>query len=157
MAREEAGVAGGRERQRSLMRRSSRSRQVGMMASRSSDQMTRTRSSRCRKGGVRSESREERRGTNYEGSALVLLCVWEHVHGVEDLDAGVGVDVDALVVEGDVCESGMDGGAAHFDSDDGVEEGDGLLEGLEGDVFVGEYAKFSGEDAEGDAGREVVL
>lgn len=37
----------GRPRQRSLMRRSSKSEHVGMMASRESDQTTRTRSSRC--------------------------------------------------------------------------------------------------------------
>lgn len=40
--------AAGRVRHRSLMRRSSKSLQVGMMRSRDSDQMTRTRSSRCK-------------------------------------------------------------------------------------------------------------
>lgn len=59
----------------------------------------------------------------------------------------------------------MDGGAPDLDSDRWVQTHDGRLEGLEGQVFVREDPELgkpvrgvdSVADAEGDAGREVVL
>ena len=56
--------AAGRERQRSLMRRSSKSLHVGMMRSRDSDQITRTRSSRCK---VEMKKNENKKKKTWQG------------------------------------------------------------------------------------------
>lgn len=84
-----------------------------------------------------------REGTHDECGVLLLVGLREEDHGVHDLYAGVCVDIDAvwLVVGGRLCECGVYGGASDFDSDEGVQGGDGCLERLEGGEFVWEYAK----------------
>ena len=51
----------------------------------------------------------------------------------------------------------MDRGAADLDGNDGVEDADGGLEGLEVTVLVGENAEVVVRDAEADAGVDVLL
>ena len=51
----------------------------------------------------------------------------------------------------------MDGGAADLDGDDGVEDADGGLEGLEVAILVGEDTEAAGVDAKADTGVHVLL
>ena len=74
----------------------------------------------------------------------------EEDHGIEDLNAGVCVDIDAvgLVVCERLCEGGVHSCAPDFDGDEGVECGDGSLEWLEGGELVGEDAEGAVVSAE---------
>lgn len=162
----------GRARQTSLISLSSSSRARGTMSSRLSAQTINTLSSRCnhihidvtispgmtRIGGER---------TYDEGGTLLLVGGGQHVHGVEHLDAGVHIDVYRILLRADAGETGVHGGGADFDGDDGVEEAAGVLEGGELGVFVGEEAEErrgggrdggggrAGGDAEADARGDV--
>ena len=73
-----------------------------MMASRESDQTMRTRSSRyVGKWDVSAEGRggeRGREGTDDEGGVLLLVGGGEEEEGVDDLDAGIGVDLDRVLV-----------------------------------------------------------
>ena len=51
----------------------------------------------------------------------------------------------------------MNGRTADLDGDDGVQDADGGLEGLEVDVLVGEHAEEAGVDTEADTGVDVLL
>ena len=84
------------------MRRSSKSWQMGMMRSRDSDQITITRSSLyvTSKGWWKS-IRENK--TYDEGRALLFIRLRKHEHRLQDLDAGLSIDVDALLVCRAVC------------------------------------------------------
>jgi hypothetical protein len=92
-------ATGGRVLHNSLMRRSSKSWQVGMMVSMEGDQTTNTRSSRCRdkEFGKRCGTMR-RRDTDDECGELLPISGGEVHHGVEDLDTCVGIDIDAALV-----------------------------------------------------------
>lgn len=94
-------VTGGRVLQSNLIRRSSKSWQVGMMVSIEGDQTTNTRSSRC-EGDKKlfGEIGCTTKGnfTDDEGGKLLPVGSGEVHHGVEDLNACVGIDVYAALV-----------------------------------------------------------
>jgi len=90
-----------------------------------------------------------------ECPTLIFLGIWQLVDGVEDLDTGIGVDVQTRVVwtTGNRLKQCMKkrkwlhvrspNGGNHtrildLDGDDGVEFANSLLEGDEQNVFVGE-------------------
>lgn len=88
------------------MRRSSKSLHVGMMASRESDQTTRTRSSRYQLKRLvfcMSLLRTDRGYiaelcTYDECGVLLPVSMWKHHHRLNDLNACVRIDIDTLVV-----------------------------------------------------------
>jgi hypothetical protein len=96
---EEAGT--GRVRQRSLISRSSKSLQIGMMRSSESDQITSTRSSRWG-GWVSMGNGENGVMAHDKCGALLLVGRGQEEDRLQDLDACVGVDVDRLVFWGAV-------------------------------------------------------
>ena len=95
-----SALGAGRERHKSLIRRSSKSWQVGMIASTEEAQTTNTRSSLCgnntrllgKNGDAIGKKTDDERGK------LLFVCGGEVHHGVEDLNAGVGVDIDAALI-----------------------------------------------------------
>ena len=100
-----------RVRQMCLMSFSSKSLHRGMMCSRWYDQRTTERSSRC----VGCETTRRRRGiiTYDKGAALILLCLREEVYGINDLDSGVLINVDRLVLRAAVKDSASEGVSKH--------------------------------------------
>ena len=94
-----SGLAiGGRDRHKSLMRRSSKSWQVGMIDSTEGDQTTNTRSSRCKYNKRSLGQSSGRKKTYNKCGELLFVCRGEVHHGIEDLDTGIGVDIDAALI-----------------------------------------------------------
>ena len=151
-------VRGGRFLHKRRMRRSSKSRAMGMMVSNESDQTTRTRSSRWR-GAKESRGGQRRERTYDECSILLLVGLRKEDHGVNDLNAGVCVDIDTvcLFVVGRLCESGMHSSASDFDGDQRVQGSDGSLEWLEGGDLVRKDAKRAIVSAETNTWRDGVF
>lgn len=151
-------VRAGRLLHKRRMRRSSKSRAMGMMVSSESDQTTRTRSSRWGEAKV-SRGCQARQRTYDERSILLLVGLRKEDHSVHDLNAGVCVDIDTvcLFVVGTLCESGVHSSAPDFDGNQGVQGSDGSLEWLEGGELVGKDAKRTVVGAETHTWRDGVL
>jgi len=114
-----------------------------------------------------------------ESGTLVLFCTWEVEHGIKDLDTGVDVDIDGLVLwrtadgrcdhyvnehEDDVhcSKGGMYGCAPDLDGDDWVESSNSGLKRFQGGILVWKDAKLGDgvvdvRDAESNAGGDVLL
>ena len=108
---------------------------------------------------------------------LLFVCSGEIHHGIEDLNAGIGVDIDAVliwragsgrvsgctinpVIGGDIrfSQGCVNGRRANLDGHGRIEGSHSHLEGLKTDVFVGENAKFSGfVYADGDTAGQAVF
>ena len=90
---------GGRVRHNSLISRSSKSWQVGMMDSIEGAQTTKTRSSRCKDNKKLFGKGGERR-THDECGELLPVSGRKVHHSVEDLNACVRIDIDATLIGG---------------------------------------------------------
>jgi hypothetical protein len=90
---------------------------------------------------------------------LLLVGLRKEDHGVDDLNAGICVDIDTvcLFVVGRLCESGMHSSASDFDGDQRVQGSDGRLEWLEGGDLVGKDAKRAVMGAETNTWRDGVF
>ena len=115
--------------------------------------------------------------TDDECCELLLVCGGEVHHGVEDLDAGIGVDIDAALVRctgkggegvGEInpvigsdirfSKGRVDSCRADLDGHGRIEGSHSHLEWLKADSFVGENAKLSGiAYADGNTAGETVL